>query len=66
MDDQYFVSLHSTRTVRFRHGDLESAFKMVDRMIEEGLIPDAETYSHMLQGCIRDKDSGFKLAIEVP
>ncbi len=49
----------------FRHGDLNSAFTMIDRMVRDGFVPDSATYAHLLQACISDKQTGFKLAIEV-
>lgn len=45
--------------------DLETAFTIVDEMRADGLTPDTETYCHLLQACIAEKEAGFTLAVEV-
>lgn len=46
-----------------RCGDLETAFTILDEMAAKGVRIGTETYNHLLQACIGDKESGFKLAL---
>ena len=43
-----------------RCGDLESAFDILDEMKEQRLLVDSEALNHLLQGCISDKEAGFR------
>jgi len=45
--------------------DLESAFSVVDEMIQNGFTPSTETFNFLLQSCISNKESGFRHAIQV-
>ena len=46
-----------------RCGDLETAFSLVDEMATNGAPITADTFHHLLHGCISDKESGFRHAI---
>lgn len=46
-------------------GEIETAFSIVDRMVEAGQKLDQEAWSHLLIACISDKETGLKHAIEV-
>ena len=48
-----------------RLGELQTAFSIVDQMLEGGHVLDAEGWSHLLMACISDKEAGLKHAIEV-
>jgi len=43
--------------------DLETAFSLVDQMREEGVQLTTETFSLLLQGCVSDKEHGFRHAL---
>ena len=46
-----------------RCGDLETAFSIVDEMARNGTPIKADTFHHLLHGCISDRESGFRHAI---
>ena len=46
-------------------GELQTAFMLVDEMIEERHKVDAYTFSSLLMACVSDKEAGMKHAIEV-
>ena len=46
-----------------RCGDLETAFSIVDEMAAGGAPITADTFHHLLHGCISDRESGFRHAI---
>ncbi|KFD61763.1 hypothetical protein M514_03229 [Trichuris suis] len=48
-----------------RSGDIQSALLVADLMITDGLSPDVITFTHVLQACMNDKQSGFVLALRV-
>ena len=43
-----------------RCGDLETAFSILDEMKDNRVPISAETFNHLFQGCISDKNSGFR------
>ncbi|XP_076040230.1 pentatricopeptide repeat-containing protein 1, mitochondrial isoform X2 [Oratosquilla oratoria] len=47
-----------------RCGDIEMAFTLVDRMLEQGLMISTATFNFLLQACISDKEAGFRHAIK--
>ncbi|XP_071544899.1 pentatricopeptide repeat-containing protein 1, mitochondrial [Panulirus ornatus] len=48
-----------------RCGDINTAFQIVDDMIEQGLLVTTSTINFLLQACISDKETGFRHAIMV-
>ncbi|XP_014661615.1 PREDICTED: pentatricopeptide repeat-containing protein 1, mitochondrial-like isoform X2 [Priapulus caudatus] len=46
-------------------GDMSTAFQIVDEMLEAGMMPNEETYNHLLLACLGARDVGFKYAIQV-
>ncbi len=59
------VAYHTMVKAFGRCGDLETAFSLVDEMEREKLPVTYETYNHLLQGCVSDKESGFRHAVIV-
>ena len=58
--------LYNTMIAAFgRCGDTETAFAIIDEMSTKGVRIDYETFNHLLQACISDRDSGFRLALTV-
>ena len=60
-----FVLYHTMIKAFGRCGDLETAFELVDEMSNNGHKPTTETMSHLLQGCLSDKNNGFRHALLV-
>lgn len=59
-------TLYHTMIAAFgRCGDLATSFSIMDEMSTKGLKISEETFNHLLQACINDKDSGFRLAMSV-
>jgi pentatricopeptide repeat domain-containing protein 1 len=48
-----------------RCNDLKTAFLIVDEMTDKNLLIDVETFNFMLQGCVSDKEFGFRHALLV-
>ena len=48
-----------------RCGDLETALELVDEMEGHRHLVDRETMGHLLQGCVSDRESGFRHALLV-
>ncbi|XP_045593921.2 pentatricopeptide repeat-containing protein 1, mitochondrial [Procambarus clarkii] len=48
-----------------RCGDINTAFQIVDDMIEQGLLVTTETINFLLQACVTDKQTGFRHALMV-
>lgn len=48
-----------------RCGDLETAFSIVDEMVDKKVLASSETFNFLLQACITDRDAGFRHALLV-
>ncbi|XP_054257016.1 pentatricopeptide repeat-containing protein 1, mitochondrial isoform X2 [Macrosteles quadrilineatus] len=48
-----------------RCGDIQTAFELVDEMIEKKIMVTGETFNFLLQACITDKSAGFRQALLV-
>ena len=46
-----------------RTGDLETAFELIDEMRQNHVPVTHETFDFLLQGCISDKEVGFRHAL---
>uniref|UniRef100_A0A5S6QYZ1 PPR_long domain-containing protein n=1 Tax=Trichuris muris TaxID=70415 RepID=A0A5S6QYZ1_TRIMR len=56
---------HAAIKAYARSGDIQSAFLVADLMIVDGISPDVVTFTHVLQACLNDRESGFALALRV-
>ncbi|XP_042218600.1 pentatricopeptide repeat-containing protein 1, mitochondrial-like isoform X2 [Homarus americanus] len=56
---------HSMIKAFGRCGNINTAFQIVDDMIEQGLLVTTETINFLLQACITNKEIGFRHAIRV-
>lgn len=60
------VPLYCTMIAAFgRSGCIETAYEIVDEMIQKNILVATETYNHLLQACIADKKAGFKLSMAI-
>ena len=60
------VPLYCTMIAAFgRSGCIETAYEIVDEMIQKNILVATETYNHLLQACITDKTAGFKLSMAI-
>lgn len=48
-----------------RHGDMEMCLKIIDAVIAERGKAPVDTYNHLLQACVTDKNAGFRHAIAI-
>ena len=59
------VMYHNAIKAFGRCGDLALAFSCADEMRREKLMPDVDTYAHLLQACISEQEAGFRHALLV-
>ena len=57
------VLYHSMIQAFGRAGDLETAFELIDEMRKNAIGVTHETFDFLLQGCISDKEHGFRHAL---
>src|SRR5689334_7203899 len=49
-------TFHAMIKAYARHADLANAFAVVDEMVRGGILPDEETFGHMLSACVSSKE----------
>nr|CAD7460767.1 unnamed protein product [Timema tahoe] len=59
------INYHAMIKAFGRCGDLSTAFSLVDKMVDQGLILTDDTFNFLLQACIADKEAGFRHALMV-
>lgn len=59
------IHYHSMIKAYGKLGDLPTAFKIAEEMVDNGFTLNEETYSMLLIGCVSDKESGLYNAIRV-
>jgi len=59
------VVYHSMIQAFGRCGDLKTAFNLVDEMKEQKFSIDSDVFNFIIQGCISDKENGFRHALIV-
>ena len=60
------LPLYNTMVAAFgRCGDIETAFSIIDEMQNKRVVLECQTFNHLLQACISDRESGFRLALTI-
>ena len=60
------LPLYNTMVAAFgRCGDIETAFSIIDDMQNKRVVLECQTFNHLLQACISDRESGFRLALTI-
>ena len=60
------IPLYNTMIAAFgRNGGTDIAFEIIDEMSQKNVLISTDTYNHLLQACIGDKESGFRLSMAI-
>ncbi|CAL1600931.1 unnamed protein product [Knipowitschia caucasica] len=59
------ITYHALLKVHAVNNHLQACLHTLREMLENGHVATQETFHYLLMGCVKDKDSGFRLALQI-
>ncbi|XP_053708965.1 pentatricopeptide repeat-containing protein 1, mitochondrial isoform X2 [Synchiropus splendidus] len=59
------VTYHALLKVHARHNHLQACLYTLQEMVQQGHAVTPQTFHYLLMACVKDRDAGFRLALQV-